>query len=185
MRFSLPTALVATASLIGLLAASLAAAPIDSVYSPLVGKDCGIVENGIERAYATFECPGIADFRLRVLRDDGRASVTVVTPGGKQFPLEYWNVVTRAFSDLGPTAEWRVTRTQGKATPIALIVRVNADEAGDAGAPPRRRSLLAVAKITPEVICVVRTIDAAPAANRDARALADAAAAEPCLQPLP
>lgn len=164
-----------------------AAAPVASVYSSLAGRDCPSVEQGVETAYFTMECPGVGGFRLRVLRDDERSSVTVVTPDGQQFPLEFWNVVTRGFSDLGAQAEWRVARARGEAVPIALIVRVNAQEPDphDGGAIARPHSALAVAKITPDVICVVRTIDTAPRANEDARHAADTAAVQPCLQPLP
>jgi hypothetical protein len=174
--------------LMGALAPALpAASPNDSVYSSLAGRDCRRVEQALETAQSTRECPGVGGFRLRVLLVDDRASVTVVTPDGQQYPLEYWNVVTRAFSDLGLTAEWRVPRARGKAAPIAVIVRINAHEPGrnDAAASSRRRALLAVAKITPEVICVVRAIDAAASANEDARRAADGAAVQPCLQPLP
>lgn len=181
-------AVIALASLIGVPAASAQAAPpVDSVYSSLAGRDCPSVQQGIETAYSTMECPGVGGFRLRVLRDDERASVTVVTPEGQQFPLEFWNIVTRGFSDIGGTAEWRVARARGKPMPVALIVRVDAQEPdqNDLTAAARRRPTLVVAKITSEVICVVKTIDAAPRANEEARHAADTAAAQPCLQPLP
>ncbi len=181
-------AVIAVTSLMGMPgASSQAMPPVDSVYSSLAGRDCPTVAQGIETAYFTVDCPGVGGFHLRVLRDDERSSVTVVTPDGQQYPLEFWNVVTRAFSDLGPRVEWRVARARGKAMPIALIVRVNAREPdpSDVAAIARPRSTLAVAKITPEVICVVQTIATAPSANEDARHAADAAAAQPCLQPLP
>lgn len=181
-------AVIAVASLMGVPAASAQAGPpVDSVYSSLAGRDCPSVEQGVETAYFTMECPGVGGFRLRVLRDADRASVTVVTPEGQQFPLEFWNVVTRGFSNLGATAEWRVARARGKPMPIALILRVNArkPDQSDVAATAERRTTLAVAKITPEVICVVKTIDAAPRANEEARHAADTAATQPCLQPLP
>jgi hypothetical protein len=164
-----------------------AAPPVASVYSSLAGRDCPSVEQGVETVYFTMECPGVGGYRLRVLRDEDRSSVTVVTPAGRQFPLEFWNVVTRGFSDLGPTAEWRVGRARGKPVPIALIVRVNAREPdpSDIDATARQRATLAVTKITPDVICVVETIGAAPRANAEARHAADTSAAHTCLQPLP
>jgi len=181
------SATIAITLLTGTPAWPQAAPPVASVYSSLAGRDCPSVEQGIETAYFTMECPGVGGFRLRVLRDDERSSVTVVTPDGRQFPLEFWNVVTRAYSDLGATAEWRIARAHGNPLPIALIVRVNAREPdpSDVDAVAQRRSTLAVAKITAEVICVVETIDAAPRANEEARHAADISAAHPCLQPLP
>jgi hypothetical protein len=181
-------AAIAVTSLMGMPGASSQMKPsVDSVYSSLAGRDCPSVEQGIETAYFTMECPGVGGFHLRVLRDDERSSVTVVTPDGHQFPLEFWNVVTRAFSDLDTRVEWRVARARGKAMPIALIVRVNAREpdAKDVDAVVRQRSTLAVAKIRPEVICVIAIIDAAARAHEDAQHAADTAAARPCLQPLP
>jgi hypothetical protein len=64
--------------------------------------------------------------------------------------------------------------------PIALIVRVYANENPDA--PEQRTSYLAVAKITPEKICVTTKIKASQTANAEARRAADASAAKPCLE---
>ena len=57
---------------------------------------------------------------------DARVSIDIVTPDGRVHPLNYWSVVTSAFSNAGPRAEWRMQRGR----PIALIVRVNASEDG-------------------------------------------------------
>lgn len=53
-------------------------------------------------------CGGVGKFKLHVLDDDERSSVSVVAPDGEIFPLEYWEVVTHSFSSLGAGAEWRV-----------------------------------------------------------------------------
>jgi hypothetical protein len=118
---------------------------------------------------------------LLVFHDDDRASVTVVTPEGKKFPLEFWDVVTPAFSDLGAKAEWRILRDREKVTPIALIVRVKYTGKKSAAAAPTATSVLAVAKITPESVCVVRAVQDGPRANEQARKAADAASTRPCL----
>jgi hypothetical protein len=87
-----------------------AATPVESAYSGLVGKICRSVEKGTEAAYSMADCGGFGGFRLLVLHDEDRASVTLATPEGKKFPLEFWDVVTPAFSDLGARAEWRILR---------------------------------------------------------------------------
>jgi hypothetical protein len=105
----------------------------------------------------------------------------VVAPEAKQFPLEYWDVVTPAFSDLGAKAEWGLLRDREKMTPVALIVRVRYAAEKSGAAAPKKTSVLAVAKITPASICVVRTVQDGPQANEHARTAADAAAKQLCL----
>jgi hypothetical protein len=87
-------------------------------------------------------------------------------------------VITQAFSSLGAKAEWRVIGSK----PVGLIVRVKAFEQDDPGAP-KRKSYLAVAKITPQEICVTDKIDSSANANQEARRRADAAMTKPCLKP--
>jgi hypothetical protein len=160
-----------------------AGVPAESLYSALIGENCRTVEQDTETASSVTECAGVGGFRLLVIHDDARSSVTVVTAEGKRFPLEYWNVVTHAFSELGTKAEWRVLGDRGKVAPIALIIRVTYDEQENIAAS--KRSVLAVAKITPESICVVQMVQNAQQANESARKSADTAATRPCLPPLP
>ncbi|WP_181259179.1 hypothetical protein [Pseudoduganella armeniaca] len=112
--------------------------------------------------------------------DDERSSVDVITPDGRSFALNFWDVVTRGFSTLGPHAEWRSNVVNGTATPFAVIVGVNALDQGDPD-NPRARPLLAVARIGRDEACVTHRIDAAlPGAAHRAR-IAAAQAHAPCL----
>lgn len=151
-----------------------------SVHSPLTGVACSVHVDQRATGAQTLDCPGAYGYRLRVIEDDQRRSVNVVTPGGHSFALNYWDVVTRGFSTLGSRAEWRIQVVDGAATPFAVIVRVNALDQRDAE-HPRTRPLLVVARISRDAACVTHLIDAAlPNAARRARS----AAAEvhvPCL----
>lgn len=145
---------------------------ISSIYTDIGGKACAKHTDDATTGAHTLECPGIHGFRLRVLEDDERSSVSVIAPDGRVFPLNYWDVVTRGFSTLGTKAEWRVENADGKAVPVALIVRVNALDQGNL-AHPKRVPLLAVARIAGDAACVVRTVDArARDANEQARKFA-------------
>jgi hypothetical protein len=94
--------------------------------------------------------------------------------------LNYWQVITSAFSTLGEKAEWRVTKTKGKLMPLALIVRVNASENPDDA--KKVTSYLAVAKITAQKICVTDKINPGRTQNEEARRAADSAATKACLE---
>ncbi|HYN80543.1 MAG TPA: hypothetical protein VES88_03510 [Gemmatimonadaceae bacterium] len=153
---------------------------LGSVYSDLSSSKCKTIEVDKETGSSTQICPGIAGYRLLVLDDDARQSITVVTPGGTNHPLDLWQVVTYAFSSVGGKAEWRVARSKGKISPVALIVRVNASE--DSANPSRLTSYLAVVKVTPEKICVTQKIPPGAKANDTARQAADTAQTAACLK---
>src|SRR5262245_7040065 len=155
-----------------------AADRIDSAYTDIAGDTCATLAVDEEAGGSTQQCPGIAGYTLLVEDDDARMSVTVVAPNGEQYPLVYWRFVTNAFSTLGQKAEWRVKRQSGKFVPIALIVRINANESGDPGVTT---SYLAVAKITPHAACVTDKIAPGADMNLQARVAADAAAEKPCI----
>ncbi|MDC8755982.1 hypothetical protein [Janthinobacterium fluminis] len=144
-----------------------------SMYSDISGTACARhIDDASTGAY-TMDCPGVHGFRLRVLEDDERSSISIVTPNKRVFPLNYWNVVTRGFSMLGTKAEWRIAKVDGKTAPIAIIVRIHAL---DQSYPehPKRVPLLAVAKISRDAACVTRAVEAlAPDANEQARRFAD------------
>ncbi|HEX8423312.1 MAG TPA: hypothetical protein VF634_07870, partial [Pyrinomonadaceae bacterium] len=124
--------------------------------------------------------PGVGGYKLLVSEDDARMSVTVVDPRGKEHPLEYWNVISSGFSSLGDKAEWRIKKQRGRVNPFALIVRVNASENPEDAS--KKTSYLAVAKITPQQICVTDKIAPSATANEEARRAADASASKPCLK---
>ena len=153
---------------------------IDSVYTDIADSKCTTIAVGEEAGGTTQRCPGIAGYALLVEDDDARMSVTVMAPNGERHPLNYWEVITSAFSTLGAKAEWRVTQRSGEFTPLALIVRVNANESDDPGVVA---SYLAVAKITPQATCVTDKIAAGADMNLRARRAADTSAGRPCLEP--
>jgi hypothetical protein len=147
---------------------------ISSVYTSLAEADCRVLKVDEEAGGSTSRCPGVAGHRLNVHDGDARVSIDVITPDGKEHPLNYWSVISHGFSSPGPRAEWRMRGGR----PIALIVRVNASE--DPEDSTRQTSYLAVAKITANEICVTDRIAPAPDANEVARRAADASAARPC-----
>lgn len=153
---------------------------LSSVYTSLAPRDCATVGANKEVAGSTQRCGGVGGYSLLVEDADARVSVTVVAPGGKRYGLDYWQVVTTAFSNVGDKAEWRVARRGRRNVPVALIVRVNANE--DAEHPEKVTSYLAVAKITPQQVCVTDKIAPGANANEEARRAADSAASRPCLQ---
>ena len=153
-----------------------------SLYTSLSGGKCETVKEDKNTGSSIRRCPGVEGFRFLVAEDDDRMSVSVVSPDSKEHPLDYWSVVTRSFSSLGKKAEWRVGRDGGKVTPIALIVRVDAQEQDNLVAP-RKKSYLVVAKIGPEEICVTDKIGPSGNANEQARQAADSAANKACLKP--
>ena len=155
-----------------------------SMYTPLSGDQCKSRESDKETGSATDECAGVGGFRLLILSDDSRSSLTLVSPAKKEFPLDFWNVVTHSFSTLGSRAEWRVKKDGTRMVPFALIVRVNYTDQTNVAAP-RKKSVLSVAKITSEEACVVGVVQGDARGNERARSLADEAAGKPCLQSKP
>jgi hypothetical protein len=158
-------------------ACAQAPAEYASVYTDLSGSACRIEKEDKETGASVERCSGVAGYSLLLHHDDARMSITVISPDGKQHPLDYWNVITRGFSKTGAKAEWRVLKRGNSLTPVALIVRVDASE----GEPPKKRSYLAVAKITPQETCVTRKVEPAASANEIARKAADSASAEACI----
>lgn len=175
-----PTAALLAALLHAGVPASHAQQPaIRSQYTPLAPEQCRLLETHPETGATVHRCPGVAGYSLLVADDDARMSITVVAPNGTRRPLDYWSVVTRGFSSLGPRAEWRMRGT-GRGAPIALIVRVNASE--DPERPSRVTSYLAVSSISPRRVCVTHRIPPSATANEQARRAADRSASAPCLR---
>lgn len=152
-----------------------------STYTSLDPKHCTKVKTAQAEDYQG-RCRGVGGYRLLVVEGDLRQNIIVITPQGTKHSLELWQVVSSAFSSLGPKAEWRVTG-RDKPVPYALIVRFNASE--DAEHPDRITSYLAVAKITSSSICVTDKIPPGAKANEQARVAADNAARKACLQTQP
>jgi hypothetical protein len=153
-----------------------------SIYTPLSAKQCQVVRTVAETGGRVHKCRGVGQYALLLLDDDQRMSLTLLAPDGKAYPLELWTMVTTAFSSLGDKAEWRVVHTQGRITPVALIVRMHA-HVQDTPEKPRKTSYLVVTKITADAVCVTDRVETAADANTHARHAADAAAQKPCLKP--
>lgn len=151
-----------------------------SVYTDLSGDSCTTLQYNEEESSSTQACAGTHGYKLLVLDGDARQSVTVIAPDDGEHPLDYWQVITGGFSVLGDRAEWRVTGGGDDASPIALIVPVIASEFDDLG-EPREVTYLAVAKITPEGICVTESVVAGELQLERARGAADSSADKPCL----
>ena len=153
---------------------------IGSVYSSLQSKDCQLIEEETDEGsgYSLESCPGVGGFTLEVADSDQRMTVTIVGPDNQKHPLNFYQVVTPYFSHLGDKAEWRIKKCGAKNIPIALIVRVYANDQGD---PYKTTSYLTVSKITPQAFCVTAKINPSSKQNIAARVAADRAADSPCL----
>ena len=173
------SAAVLLAALPGVPASQAQQPAIRSQYTSLAPEHCRLLERHPETGATVHRCPGVAGYALLVADDDARMSITLVAPNGTRYALNYWSVVTRSFSSLGPRAEWRV-RGAGRGTPGALIVRVNASE--DPERPSRVTSYLAVATVSPRRVCVTHRIPPSATANDQARLAADRSASAPCLR---
>ena len=173
MRASFRSA--AIAALVGLPLAASAQA-VRSVYTSLDTARCRLLSRHEETGGTLHRCRGVAGYALQVADDDARMSVNVVTSAGRVHELVYWGTITHNFSSLGPRAEWRMRGER----PIALIVRVNANE--DPANPERTTSYLAVARVSARGSCVTDRIRPSANANELARRAADRSAGRPCLR---
>lgn len=68
------------------------------IYSDISGKTCEKHVDDKSTGVYTLDCRGVHGFRLHVLEDDERSSISIVTPDKQIFPLNYWDVVTQGFS---------------------------------------------------------------------------------------
>ena len=152
-----------------------------SVYTPLDEKQCKTIK-APDPQTNDYEgrCRGVAGYALLVTEGDLRQNVTVITPQGAKHSLELWDVISGGFSSVGPKAEWRMAKQNGKPAPVALIIRYNAND--DPESPNKQSSYLAVTKITATEICVTDKIMPGAKANEEARVAADASANKPCLK---
>ena len=156
------------------------AAPITSVYTGLTPSACKKSQAEAEPEGVVHACPGLAGYTLLVEEADSRASVTVVTPSKKEFPLRFRETVTKAFNTLGTKAEWRVRSTQKKIIPLGMTVRV--DAALDVGTVTKTISFLVVTKLTNESVCVIAKIPLRRGSKSLARQKADTSTGQPCVQ---
>jgi hypothetical protein len=155
-----------------------ASGQVASVYTSLGEDRCRTTQVDEESGFSRQRCRGLYGYNLVVHDDDARVSIDVHPPTGAPSELDFWEVVTRAFSSLGPRAEWRISNRRVR----ALIVRVNANE--DAERPNLVTSYLVVARPVRGRWCVTHRIAPSPNANSLARRAADATAPR-CLTAAP
>lgn len=154
---------------------------VESVYTDLNGKTCRTLERNDEEAgYLLTQCPGVGGYKLQVVSGDDRQTITVVKPNGSKAELNLGQIGGGGFSYVGPRAEWRVKRENGKVVPIALIVRLNVST--NPSDSSQTTSFLTVTKITPQKICLVEAINPKPDANEAARIVADGSASKACYE---
>jgi hypothetical protein len=129
-------------------------------------------------------CPGVGGFGLIVRRvEAGRQSIDIVGKDGQMQPLNYQEVVTRDMASLTGDAEWRVSGGPESPRPVALMVRVAARENGDDPAQVTR-TLIAIAKVTPDSACVTDVIVEGSRSAEQLRGTADSARDRPCAAPV-
>lgn len=160
---------------------SIAAQKMTSVYTSLSDKKCKTIESNPDEGGSYLGlCPGIGGYKLMLAEGDLRQNVTVVAPNKREYSLEFGSKVTSAFNAVGTTAEWRVSGAGKKVKPMALIVRLNANENPEN--PSVNSSYLIVAKITAGSACITDIVQpTVKNQNVVARGLADASANKPCV----
>lgn len=161
-------------------------AEIQSVHTDLGAGSCKTeVDKSDPNETPYLVCPGVAGYTLIVRRvGSGRRSIDIVDPSQRAFPLNYQEFITRHMSTLDDQAEWRVATRDGSQVPIALMVRVQARESND---DPEKvtTSYLAVAKITPNEVCVTDRIPEGTQPEAQVRSEANAAPEKRCAPPQP
>lgn len=153
---------------------------INSINSPLSGKNCSLEFHEKTTGASLTRCSGVSGFNLLVAYDDERMSITVVDSNKKEYPQNYWDVVTPAMSILGETAEWRMMTRQNKNVPVALIVLVKSLDQSDTE-HPKEVNFYAITKINHDAICVVAVIPENQTTIKQVHLEADNSAAKPCL----
>lgn len=146
-----------------------------SLYTDLYGKSCRVVERDKASGAYTRRCAGVAGFSLLVHEARSQTSVDIVTPRGKVYPLEYWEVVTPGLSRVGRKAEWRVEQRAGRVVPTALLVRLDTANPRTEGPRVAAGAIITAARIARDGACVVYQGNGSA---RSADALARSAAAD-------
>ncbi|MES2900568.1 MAG: hypothetical protein V4723_12635 [Pseudomonadota bacterium] len=147
-----------------------------SVFTDLHGKSCKTIEADRHSGASTRRCTGVAGYSLLVHEASAQTSIDIVTPQGRVYPLEFWEVVTPGYSYVGRKAEWRVGIRDGKLAPSALLVRLNTINSDFEGPRVAAGSILTASRIARDGACVVYQGDAG---TRSADQQARSAAAHP------
>lgn len=155
---------------------ALATGATESVHTEISSEACAALP---ESEGGGLRCPGTAGYELLVRDEDGRATLSVVSPDGTAHDLRFSEVVTRSVSKLGPQAEWKLKTGEAG----ALIVRLDAhDDPDDA---EKVTSYLVAVKIDPKEVCAGYRFAPGPFQEQLAQEFADDAANLRCLAPLP
>jgi len=156
-----------------LAATVFAAAQNTSIYTSTRTSSCRTIKSSDEGAGSYLgECRGVGGYKIRVLEDDIRQTIDVVTPANKKFALDFWAFYS-GFSAVGEKIEWRMKG----GVPVALIARFNVSDPEDY---KKTTSYLMVAKVGKTSSCVTDVVEPAAGQNETARKLADAASTKPC-----
>ncbi|MCU0240590.1 MAG: hypothetical protein MUC29_14205 [Pyrinomonadaceae bacterium] len=144
-----------------------------SIYTGLSDKDCKALKSSDEDTDSyEGECPGVGGYKLRLLEDDLRQTINVISPTKKKSELNLW-YFNSGFSSVGAKAEWRM---KGK-VPVGLIVRYNVSGGEDSS---KITSYLFVIKVSKTASCVVDIIMPSKTQNAEAQKSADSASTKPC-----
>ncbi len=158
---------------------------VESVYTDLNYEACRELIDETDPNHTPYRlCPGVSGYQLisRTV-DSGRTSIEIVAPDKRIFPLDYQEFITRHMFHHGDKAEWRVMMRTGAKIPVALIVHVESHEGEDPAEVTH--SYIAVAKITPEEICVTDRIPLTASSKMETRQMADSARDRQCIEPQP
>lgn len=159
---------------------------IETLYSDIDSASCTEHVDEDDPNETTYRlCPGVLGYSVIVRRvGSGRQSVDVRTPGNGDFPLDYQDYVTRHMSQLETQAEWRVMTKDGEKIPVVLIIGVQAHE-NDEEPEAVTHTYLAVAKITPDEICVTNSIVKTSQYQSALQNVAETAPVSDCVEPQP
>lgn len=125
-------------------------------------------------------CPGAAGYSLVVRKvGSGRKSIDVVDPRQETSRLALQEVVTRHMFGLDRQLQWRLTSRQGQLIPVALVLRVHVHESEDRPEVVTQ-SYVAIAKITPEEVCITARYLASELDAAGLQKAADAAVNQDC-----
>jgi hypothetical protein len=158
-------------------AAAVAAQKIRSQYTDVSEKKCKTLEEE-PAMYILLECAGVGGYKLKLADVDLRQTLTVVSPAGKEYDLDF---NTQYFSYVSGKAEWRVKKAGGKTVPVALVIRFYTQE--NLQNDREITAYFLAVKITADEICGVDVIKASAArAKKKARLSADKSSGKSCLK---
>lgn len=158
-------------------ASSAEAQKIRSQYTGVSEKKCKTLEEE-PGMYILLECAGIGGYKLKLADVDLRQALTVASPAGKEYDLDF---NTQYFAYVSSKAEWRVKKAGGKTVPVALVIRFYTQE--NLQNDREITAYFLAVKITADEICGVDVIKASAArARQRVRKSADESAGKSCLK---